>query len=352
MQVEEDHPLLERMLEDTRSAPAIYQPTNYWAVYEKRFLPELRRWGLRDFATRRNSVLSSFGGTDLFPDYGANLKGLFSCLNPLLNRVLPLRLPYDMRPDDIKRAVFDQVALLGEKWGARPLEALEIFPAGNPSDLVCRNGKAYPTSVLRYYLEYAYCCRFIDFDRVSILVELGSGAGRQAEVVKRLHHHVTLLLFDIPPQLYVAEQVLKAIFPGEVVSYRQTREITSLAGIARTGRGKIHILGNWQFPLLRELPFDLFWNSASFQEMEPDVAAHYLGVVDPQAESVYLHQMMGGKEVAPRKGRHGVLRRTTLEDYRRGLARHTLVDLSEGLLPFRRVSQGCYQASFWKWRSE
>ena len=107
-------------------------------------------------------------------------------------------------------------------------------------------------------------------------------------------------------------------------------------------------MGNGRFPLLRDLAFDLFWNSASFQEMEPEVVANYLNIVDQRAKTVYLHQKMAGKEVAGKKGKHGVLRRTTLEDYRRGLSRYTLVDLSEGALPFRGVSEAGYRASFWR----
>jgi len=40
--------------------------------------------------------------------------------------------------------------------------------------------------------------------------------------------------------------------------------------------GRVHLLGNWQMPTLREFQFDLFWNAASFGEMEPDVVENYL----------------------------------------------------------------------------
>lgn len=332
MQVEDDPRLLELMLQDIRSAGPMYQPTNYWAVYEKTFLPELRRRGLRNFASRRGSILSSFGGTDCFQR----------------KIPLPFKLPREKRLEEFKSGVFDEVAALGRKFGARPIEALEISSAGNPKDLIRKQGRAYPASSLRYYLEYAYCCQFIDFDKISVLVELGSGAGKQVEVIKKLHPQITFLLFDIPPQLYVAEQYLKAVFPSAVLSYRQTREMGSLSGLPKAHQGKIGLFGNWKFPLLRELEFDLFWNAASFQEMEPDVVANYLSIADTQAKAVFLHQMMGGKEIAKKKGWHGVLRQTILEDYRKGLRSHALIDLSGGLLPFHGASGEAYQGSFWK----
>lgn len=322
MQVEDDPELLELMLKDTRSAGSLYRPTNYWAVYEKTFLPQLRRLGLRDFASRKNSVLSSFGATDL----GSTAS------------------------EEEKRRVFDWAAGLGRRLGARPLEELELSLVGNPKELIRYNGKEYPASALRYYLEYAYCCQFVDFDQVSILVELGSGAGKQAEVIKKLHPEITFLLFDIPPQLYVAEQYLKTVFPESVLSYRQTRQMESLTGILQTRPRKICLLGNWKFPLVGDLSFDLFWNAASFQEMEPAVVANYLHFVRGRAEAVFLHQMMGGKEVARRPGKHGVLRKTTLEQYKNGLAGYDLIDLSSGLLPFHGASADAYRCSFWRLR--
>ena len=41
-QVEDDHELLDLMMQDMLNGPSIYRPTNYWTVYEKKFLPELK----------------------------------------------------------------------------------------------------------------------------------------------------------------------------------------------------------------------------------------------------------------------------------------------------------------------
>ena len=65
IQASDDLPLLELMLKDTADCSDIYKPTNYWTHYEKIFVPELQKLGLHDFRRRKNSTLSSFGGTDL-----------------------------------------------------------------------------------------------------------------------------------------------------------------------------------------------------------------------------------------------------------------------------------------------
>src|SRR5262245_2403867 len=53
------------MMQGLARAPGPYQPTNYWGFYEKRFLPELKRLGLRGFRRREHSVLESFVAVDL-----------------------------------------------------------------------------------------------------------------------------------------------------------------------------------------------------------------------------------------------------------------------------------------------
>ncbi len=55
LQAEDDFELLSLMMNDLAAADPLYQPTPYWKDYEKLFLPELKRLGLRDF--RRSAQL-------------------------------------------------------------------------------------------------------------------------------------------------------------------------------------------------------------------------------------------------------------------------------------------------------
>ena len=361
MQVADNPQLLSIMLEDTRHAPDIYKPTNYWSVYENKFAPELRRLGLHDFRRRKGSILSTFGGTDLSSSFGIDLSrsrlfnnritrrvpvlsGLISLLNAFLNYVMPVAAPYNLTVQEIRELSYILARTEGEKVGARSIAELDASLVGNPEDIFEVDGKVYTMSVLYYYLRYVYCCNYIDFARTKVIVELGSGAGKQVEVIKKLHPDICFLLFDIPPQLYVCESYLDAVFPESIVSYKDTRNLES---IPDAREGKIFIFGNWKFPILEKTKIDLFWNAASFQEMEPDVVANYLTYVNRQASFVFLQEAMSGKEVAKRIGEHGVLRQTTLEDYKNGLKDFELLDVSPSLSPVGRRGPG-YSDSFWK----
>ena len=119
-------------------------------------------------------------------------------------------------------------------------------------------------------------------------------------------------------------------------------------------KGKIFIMGNWQIPIIHTEQVDLFWNAASFQEMEPDVVLNYLAYVNRQAQAVFLQELMEGTHVASNQGMSarramspGVLETTKLEHYKEGLADFTLMDVTPSLLP-TGTQQGNYSNSFWK----
>ena len=114
---------------------------------------------------------------------------------------------------------------------------------GSPEGVFSINEKFYTTSLLYYYIHYAYCCKYVDFNTIDTIMELGAGAGNQIGVIKRLHHHMTFYVFDIAPQLYVCQQYLSALFPDSVISYRQTRTMNELP---EEQAGKIFIFGNWK----------------------------------------------------------------------------------------------------------
>jgi len=365
-QLRDDPQLLELMLQDTRSAPDLYKPTNYWLNYEKIFLPELRSYGLKNFRRRKDSVLSTFGATDLLPkslhlNY-LPVKGRERLTSIVLKKLMRALLKVEdvekffnlislivsgVTLQDVRLLCYEFAKCYGEKNGAKSIRDFEASLIGNPEDVFFIEGKAYTTSALYCYVQYAYCCRYIDFDSIDTMMEIGSGSGKQIEVIKKLHPHICFFVFDIPPTLYVCEQYLSTIFSDSVVSYRQTRKMRS---VPKQHEGKIFIFGNWKLPELVNLKYDLFWNSASFQEMEPEVVLNYLKFVNQQTNKfVFLHEKMEGQVKAAKKGWHGVLKQVTLEHYKKGLKDFQLLNLTRAIhLP--RIDTS-YSFSFWERRN-
>ncbi|MBM4372889.1 MAG: putative sugar O-methyltransferase [Deltaproteobacteria bacterium] len=368
MQITDDPELLELMLSDLESADPLYRPGNYWEIKTGPLVEDLRSHGLRDIRRRRTPVLQSFGVGELGPGTqeptpldrtvrrvaaglerrGRRLAGrLPGGLGARFARPARASSPhYGVTPERLRRLAVEHVRLRAEGTRARPLAELDISLAGNPEDVFEGDGRPVTMSVLHYYLRYVYCCRHVDFRDVGVVVELGCGSGRQAEILKKLHPHLTVLLFDLVPQLYIAEQLLSAAFPGEVVSYRRTRDFQDLHRDVVPGR--IHLLPAWRFPLLGGWSWDLFWNAASFQEMEPGLVRNYLGYVNAGARLVYLQELFSGKPPARRAGAPGVLQPVTLRDYEGGLPRFQRRDLSPSWMPLGpQEEEGPYHDSWW-----
>lgn len=365
IQVQDDFAALEQMMADMEAANELYRPTNYWQLYETRTMEEIRKFGLENYRRRADSVFAPFGAVDnAATSARINLK-----YNRYLWNRITRRLPFwqqtldttsrgltqilgvvdgrfNLTAEHAIRLAYDLASQYGREADAKPLSNIGTAKAGNPKDLVSINGHDYTEHFIRFYLRYVYCVRFFDFGNADLIVELGSGSGQQAEVLHKLYPEKTILLFDIAPQLYICQQYLKTIFPGEVVTYDQCRGRT---GDEKLKAGKIYIFGAWHFPIVASLKPDLFISSASFAEMEPHVVRNYLSFVNATARNVMLVQKMDGKDVASRKGYPGVLKKTVFSDYQNGLPDFELVDRSNAPTPLR--TPGGHQSTFWRRRA-
>ena len=202
-QVLDDLNLLELMLRETQEGPEIYRPTNYWELYEKKFLPELRERGLKDFRRRKGSVLSSFGATanhwpspriDAFSDNSLLRKIFFNrifvkipmmnrfrdVINWILNQLFQVIEPWPAKMrESLYSLAYEYTKLQGEKWGAKSLEDFDISLNGNPEAVINVANKNYTTSALNSYLRYGFCSKYMDFDNTKIIVELGGAWGHK-----------------------------------------------------------------------------------------------------------------------------------------------------------------------------
>jgi hypothetical protein len=150
-QVSDDLELLEMMMNDKASTSNLYNPPDYWRDYEKKFLPELRSLGLNDFRRRRNSVLFTFGATDLLPKWqpvdSLFLKLIQSSLKlKKAEKLLKIISKFISGVDaENLRSLYYEIAMLyGDQKGAKPINALEDSLVGNPEDVFfCRRKTLY-----------------------------------------------------------------------------------------------------------------------------------------------------------------------------------------------------------------
>ena len=145
--------------------------------------------------------------------------------------------------DDLNFLCFQLAKFYGESCGAKSINDFDCSNVGNPENVFYVKGKMYTFWSLSFYVQYAYCCKYMNFNSIYTIMELGSGAGKQTEVLKKLYPNMTFYLFDIPPQLYVCEKYLSKVFPDDVITYEETR---NLKKIPEDHKGKIFIFGSWK----------------------------------------------------------------------------------------------------------
>ncbi|WP_210515941.1 putative sugar O-methyltransferase [Hymenobacter terricola] len=331
-----------------RNAPEIFQAGRYWKSYEEQIINEVKQADLSELRSGKYPIFTTFGFNDLVYYYHPRMPFYIKFIRQLVRKLFidnRASLPYSLRLADIREMAYKHSTIQGKLSGASPISSVEASDFGKPQDLFVVGGKKYTMKFLSFYVRYCFAQNHIKLRGDETIVELGSGSGFQVEVLKKLYPKLTILCFDLPSQLYLCEKYLENVFGSEkIVSSEQNIDLSDLSKLEK---GKIHLFGNWQFPLLKDFKFDIFWNAASFGEMEPDIVANYLSYVKENCSWIYLMQARNGKESSPEAG---VVKPILFQDYNQMLgSNYLLAEEDDAYDAHRRVSQtGGYFQALWQ----
>lgn len=338
---------LKELLEHYQNAPKEFQATNYWASYEKGILDSVKGMDFNQMRSGKYPILATFGFNDVIYTYHPSLPKIKKMILKFIHNFLFNKrniFPYRLQIDDIREIAFHHCELLSQLTSAKPISNIEVSSFGNPKDIFNINGHAYTMPFLSYYIRYCFAQKHIIFKGDEILVELGPGSGYQIEVLKKLYPGLTILCFDLPAQIYLCEIYLSNALGSSIcVGTDKTIDWQDLSGIQK---GKVHFFGNWKIPLLKNINFDIFWNAASFGEMEPEIVKNYLNFVKENAQWIYLLQARHGKETT---GKTHVQEPIILDDYSAMLSGYELKEEHDAWQAHGRLSQsGGYFEGVWK----
>lgn len=339
---------LDKLYAAYQNAPEIFHVGRYWRAYEQKIIEEVKTADISELRSGKYPLFSTFGFNDLVYHYHPTMPSYVKTARKLVRKLFidnRASLPYSLRIEDIQEMAYRHCLIQGQLIGARSITSIEASEFGNPQDVFQFQGKKYTMSFLNFYLRYCFAQQFINLKGDETIVELGSGSGYQTEILKKLYPGLTILCFDLPAQLYLCEQYLSGVFGSDMIeSSENNLELTSLSGIKK---GKINFLGNWQMPLLKGFVFDVFWNAASFGEMEPEIVTNYLSYIKDDASWVYLLQARKGKESTKSTG---VAQPIRFEDYQAMLTTsYDLIREEDVYEANRRMSKtGGYFQAIWK----
>lgn len=339
---------LDKLYQAYDNAPEAFHASRYWRAYENQIIDQVKNADLNDLRSGKYPIFSTFGFNDLVYYYHPTMPFYVKAIRKLIRKLFidnRASLPYSLRLGDIREMAYLNCVLQGELAFAVPISSIETSYFGKPQDLFIIEDRPYTMRFLNYYIRYCFGQKYMHLKGDETVVELGSGSGMQVEVLKKLYPNLTILCFDLPAQLFLCEKYLSNVLGiDNIVSSEENLDRTNLLNLEK---GKVHLFGNWQFPLLKGLKFDIFWNAASFGEMEPGIVANYLSFINGSCSWIYLMQARHGKESS---NQTGVVNPIKFEDYSAMLGdKYRIVEEADAYDANRRVSQtGGYFQALWK----
>lgn len=278
---------LDEMMDDLAAYEGDLGPGPYWAANQKATLDWLRTNDLNTFRAFEpvGKALANFGGGSWWPHIDEVQNSQSALSHAFLHKVsqkLRFGPGINFYGRQAKRAadelrlrnmfLIQLEALCRTRDTDDELSGIEANVRGAPSDALEMDGRPYTTNFLLSFLRYLDMCKHIDFDTIDSYVEVGPGAGLFVEVLAKLKTDLNVYLIDIPPQLYVLQQVLQAIFGDRVTTYAEIKADPSLL---QSKEGRIFLIAPWQIEQLKLDRVGLAHNSG-FGEMRKDTVETYL----------------------------------------------------------------------------
>ena len=339
---------LDKLMKDYKEAPEIFQAGRYWKTHEKRILNAIKSADIEQLRSGKYPIFGTFGFCESVYNYHFEMPFHIKVIKKIIRKLFitnKATLPYSLRLSDIREMAYHHCIIQGQMANTKSIAEIETSTFGNPSDLFEIKGKKYTMQFLNFYIRFCFAQQYLNLKGDETIVELGSGSGFQVEILKKIYPNLTILCFDLPAPLYLCEQYLsKSLGENQIVNSDRTIHTTDLNAIIE--KGKVHMFGNWMFPLLKTLKIDVFWNGASFGEMEPEIVKNYLSYIKDNCQSVYLLQARKGKESFKSSG---VVTPIKFSDYNDMLNGFKLIKESDAFAANRRMSEsGGYFQAVWE----
>ena len=282
---------LDLMMKDLSNYNGLLGPGSYWKENQKLIIKWLKKNDLNFFLKydRLNKSLSNFGGGSRWRsvrEIDQEIQDTYNNKLFLLSQKLKfskISNYYKYKLRDLSREKYILKLLIKyliihckDKDTDNELNKIESSLIGNPSDLISINNKLYTSKFLDEFLKYLEIKKHVNFEKINNFLEIGPGAGIFSEVLAKLFINLKIYLIDIPPQLYVTQSYLSAVFPNQVATYSMIKKDPS---ILNSQNFRIFIIAPWQFEEINLGELDFAFNQVSFSEMKKETAKSYLDIL-------------------------------------------------------------------------
>ncbi len=288
--LKDDLELLDIMSTDSKSQPRLYHPGPYWAIKAKNAANEIKRYGIANFRGSTNLIGMSYADnlyTDIRSIYNHGLNRLVQWLT----KTYPLSNIYESQIRWTESYARESIAyaqeILNMKEETRNLLKKYTMPyslLGNCLRKAKIDGHDYSIHYLNLLEQHDNIAQRIKFNDAYSIFEIGGGFGINIHLLLENYKNIRKVLYlDIPPNLYVGTQYLKAFYGTSVFDYRDLRRRDSIT-FSPDNNIEIYCIAPWQIEKFRGA-IDIFMNSHSFVEMPNYVVKNYVDKFNGFTES-------------------------------------------------------------------
>jgi len=280
IELKADFEVLDMMLADSKSQSLLYQQGPYWAIKTGNAVNEIKRCGISGFRGSANIIGQSYADNlsiDIRNAYNHGLKRLARWLT----RMYPLSRIFEAQVRWTESYANDSIAygqeILNSKTRTRDLLEKYTIPYSCVGGCLKKaeiDGRVYSTHYLNLLEQHDNIASRINFKEARLIFEIGGGFGTNVHLLLANYKNIRKVLYlDIPPNLYVGTQYLKAFYGQAVSDYRSLRRLDSIEFSADDSM-EIFCIAPWQIEKFQGT-VDIFMNSHSFVEMPNHIVRNY-----------------------------------------------------------------------------
>ena len=281
-ELRDDFRLLDMMLIDSKNQPPLYRPGPYWAIKAKNAANEIKRCGIGDFRGSTSLIGLSYADNlliDIRNSYNHGLKPRFA---RWLTKIYPLSGIYETQvrwtESYANTSIIYAQEILNLKEKTRNLLKKYKIPyslLGNCLAKAKLDGQEFSIHYLNLLEQHDNIALRIKFNDAKSIFEIGGGFGANIHLLLENYKNIRKVLYlDIPPNLYVGTQYLKAFYGTAVFDYRALKNRDSIK-FSADDNIEIYCIAPWQIETF-ESTIDIFINSSSFVEMPNNVVKNYV----------------------------------------------------------------------------
>ena len=303
--------LLDCMLADSKKQSSLYKPGPYWAKRTVKAVSEIKRCGISEFRGSSNHIGMSFAD-NLFIDTRNEYNFGFRRLIRVLTRTYPLSKICEAQLQWTVSYANESIAYAQEilNLKGRTRYLLEKYTV--PYSLLGKcmrkariDGHEYSIHYLNLLEQHDNIAKKINFKAARSIFEIGGGFGINVHLLLTNYKNIRKVLYlDIPPNLYIGTQYLKAFHPAAVRDYSSLKSCKEIR-FSENDDLEILCVAPWQIEMFKS-PVNVFMNSHSFVEMPQSVVKNYVknfnafpGAEDAAVALATYDQYDSGKTLAP-----------------------------------------------------